>query len=251
MSSFFGVVVMLANFALSPALLLLLAFFGFNKDGLLGGLLGLPFGSEDPGSCCADPLDDALLCISKFVAVKSESLAFFLMVSSFLHAARAAAVSATLLGISLSSPKEGGTTNCPTRVVVVISMSFFSSFLFFASSSSVFSDDPFVPVFVVVIVSSSIAFDDDPKSMMMMMVVTSGVGVDDEMTFRVLSFFLCAGETMPIDPKKNHSLSILFSDGPSLSVPDALCEAAVVCLLLLLLLRDAPPPARAPFCAVV
>merc|ERR1712159_47122 len=220
MSSFFGVVAMLANFALSPALLLLLlAFFGFNKDGLLGGLLGLPFGSEDPGSCCADPFDDALLCISKFVAVKSESLAFFLMVSSFLHAARAAAVSATLLGISLSSPKEGGTTNCPTRVVVVISMSFFSSFLFASSSSSVFSDDPFVPVFVV-LVSSSIAFDDDPKSMMMMMMVvpTSGVGADDEMTFRVLSFFLCAGgETMPIDPKKINSLNPLLRQKDLLS----------------------------------
>ena len=124
MSSFFGVVVMLANFALSPALLLLallllLAFFGFNKDGLLGGLLGLPFGSEDPGSCCADPLDDAL-CISKFVAVKSESLAFFLMVSSFLHTARAA-VSATLgISASFSSPQKGGTRVAPS------SMSFIS-----------------------------------------------------------------------------------------------------------------------------
>ena len=78
-----------------------------------------------------------LLCISKFVAVKSESLAFFLMVSSFLHAAAAGGFGDILLGISLSS-QRGGTTNCPTRVVVVISMSFFSSFLFASSSSSVF-----------------------------------------------------------------------------------------------------------------
>ena len=84
--------------------------------------------------------------------------------------------------------------------------------------------------------------------MMMMVVPTSGVGVDDEMTFRVLSFFLCAGETMPIDPKKINSLNPLLRQRTfSLRHRRVFLQAAVVCLLLL---RDAPT-ARAPFCVVV
>merc|ERR1711981_999918 len=162
MSSFFGAVVMLANFALSPALLLLallLAFFGFNKDGLLGLL-----GSQDPGSCCANPLNDAL-CISKFVAVKSESLAFFLMVSS---QTTRAAVRPSATGISASFSSSKGGTNWGARIIIAPSpsMSFFS-FLSDKVASSDFPD-PFVPVTTVVVVSSasivgrvpSIAVDD-------------------------------------------------------------------------------------------